>query len=142
MAAQLTPVEMLVREIEHMTERKKSLAASIKAEEARLADFRSQVDERKLEAKQHLESIHASLEREKVSLTNQLAPLKTQLSGLQSQITGAQTKLADIQQQTDVALTERRTKLAHCDARCQQREAALASVQDIISTLKHKVSAL
>lgn len=142
MTVQLTPMELLAREIGILEEKRKSMDASIKASEARLKDIRSGYDLAAIEVKQDLDTLQIEQEQKMAELKEMVEPLKGHIEALQAQIDREQKNLEAIEAERQRVLDERRIQVAALDEAIQLRQASLQSVSDDILSLKHKVGAL
>lgn len=142
MAAQLTPVEMLAKEIEHMEGRKASLQAAIKALEAKGKDIRSQLDLSEVAAKAELAKQEARVEQERAKLETVLVPLLSKVATLTNEVASAEKRLAVFQHQHSIWVGEKQADVARLTKAIAEKEQRLAGVLAEITDVKAKVATL
>jgi chromosome segregation ATPase len=142
MAATLTPIELLTQEIGILSEKRKSLEAAIKANEARLKDIRSEFDLESIKVKRDLDNLAAETAKQKAAMLGQLDPLKGEISGLRAQVTAEMARLESVKAERLVVTDARVKDVARLDAELKKKQDAIASVTADLKSLKAKVSAL
>ncbi|MDH4235608.1 MAG: hypothetical protein OEV77_03925 [Nitrospira sp.] len=142
MAATLTPIELLTQEIGILSDKRKSLEAAIKANEARLKDIRAEFDLESIKAKRDLDRLAVEYDAQKVALAGQVAPLKGEIAGLRAQAAGEMAKLESVKAER-LAVTDAKVKdVERLERDLKKKLEAIASVTSDLKSLKEKVSAL
>jgi len=138
----LTPIELLTQEIGILSDKRKSLEAAIKANEARLKDIRAEFDLESIKAKRDLDRLAVEYDAQKVALAGQVAPLKGEIAGLRAQVTGEMAKLESVKTER-LAVTSAKVKdVERLESDLKKKHEAIASVTSDLKSLKEKVSAL
>ena len=142
MAATLTPIELLTQEIGILSEKRKSLEAAIKANEARLRDIRAEVDLESIKAKRDLDVLSIETDRQRADIVGRIEPLKGEIAGLRAQVTAEMARLEAVKVER-IAFTDAKVKeLGRLDAELKKKQQAIASVSEDLKSLKSKVGSL
>ncbi len=142
MAATLTPIELLTQEIGILSERRKSLEAAIKANEARLRDIRAEFDLESIKAKRDLDALSIETDRQRADIVGRIEPLKGEIAGLRAQVMAEMARLDAVKAER-IAVTDAKVKeLDRLDAELKKKQHAIASVSEDLTNLKAKVWAL
>lgn len=142
MAATLTPIELLTQEIGILSEKRKSLEAAIKANEARLKDIRAEFDLESIKAKRDLDALSIETDRQRSDIVGRIEPLKGEIAGLRAQVTAEMARLEAVKVER-ISVTDAKVKeLDRLDAELKKKQQAIASVSEDLKSLKSKVGSL
>jgi predicted nucleic acid-binding Zn-ribbon protein len=142
MAATMTPVELMVKEIEHMEGRKTSLQAAIKAQEAKIADLRSQAELAGYQAKLDCAQCEADLAKTQAELEAQVSPLKSVVDNLKNTVASETKKVQTVREEFSRAKVQKEQELRTLDTAIQTKQERLAYLSTEIHAMKEKVSAI
>ena len=142
MAATLTTSEILAKELVFLDERKRSLDAAIKANEARVKDIRSEFDLASVKVRRDLEQLARESEQKREALRAQVEPLQNQVKALSAQVAREQANVGAINHETERALDERRKQIATLEAVIKLKQKSFDALASAVKTIKDKVGAL
>lgn len=142
MAATLTPIELLTQEIGILSEKRKSLEAAIKANEARLKDIRAEFDLESLKVKRDLDALAIETDRQRADIVGRIEPLKGEIAGLRAQVATEMSRLDAAKAERAAVMSAKAKDVERVDAELKKKQEAIASVSSDLKALKAKVGAL